>query len=261
MTHDDCRAALALHALDALPIADVEALTSHLVRCASCAGDLADLRETTATLALLARPLPPPPDHVDRVLAAIDTAAERPSPVLRTVRARPRAHPPASLTVVLRRLAAACVVAALAFSNVVLVRRLDRAQREMAHMRAIGAFVSSPDVTVVPLTGRHAHAKLAFDQTTGQFVFLSADLPPPPLHRRYRLWVIDDTIEPAAVVLAASAGGTLANRPHADALFLFAVSIEPDDAGDEPTGPMVLLSAALRSRAARSPSDPRVETP
>ncbi len=119
-------------------------------------------------------------------------------------------------------------------------------RREIASMRAIGAFLGSPDVSVVSLAGRHAHAKLAFDRTDGRFVFLSSDLAPPAPGTRYQLWIVADGVEPEPVPVAVAARGTLAMRPRDDAPFLFGVSVEPDGVTDEPTGPMVLLSSVVR---------------
>ena len=59
----------------------------------------------------------------------------------------------------------------LIVSQVNLLDRLDRAYLEIARMREIGEFVTSPGVTLVPLWGtdaaRGAHAKLAYEHATG----------------------------------------------------------------------------------------------
>ncbi len=64
-----------------------------------------------------------------------------------------------------------------------------------------------------------------------------------------------------AVVLSASAGGTLATPPGNDALFIFGVSVEPDGDADEPTGPMVLLSPPLRNGRRASRTEPATDVP
>ena len=75
MTHDDCRDLLALHALGAVHGVDEGAIASHVACCPSCATDLADLRATAASLAYLGRSIEPSPEHLERVLAAIDRAS------------------------------------------------------------------------------------------------------------------------------------------------------------------------------------------
>src|SRR5206468_8395497 len=76
MTHDECRETLALHALGSIGAAERQALESHLDACPACSTELADLRETAASLALLARPMPQSPEHLERLLVALDAHDE-----------------------------------------------------------------------------------------------------------------------------------------------------------------------------------------
>lgn len=256
MTHDECRETLALHALGSVGASERQALESHLHACSACSGELAELRETAASLALLAPPMAPPPEHLERLLVVLDAAdeprrqiaRESTEPVSgRPARERRRWRP----LVFAVRLAVAAAVVLLLVSRIALLRRLDAAHLQIESMRAIGSFVTSSNVSVVPLWGaratRVAHAKLAYDRTTGRFVLFSTHLPPPPEGERYQLWVIAEGIRPAGAFLPESPGGVLRAPPRGDELFLFAVSIEPSAEVDEPTGPMVLMSDPLRN--------------
>jgi len=248
MTHDECTETLALHALGSTLAGDAAALESHLERCPACTTELAILRETVASLALVTLPITPSRGHLDRVLRARWPAnrsmavAVRPPVICEGRRWRPLA--------VAARFAVAAVVVLLATSQIVLVRRLDRASRELDYMRGVASFVTSPTVSVVTLWGPRgtskAHAKVAYDRTSGRFILLSSRLEPPPEGTRYQLWVIADGVQAASARLPESRDGVLRTLPRGDELFFFALSIEPLGGVDEPTGPMVLMSRPLR---------------
>ena len=128
--------------------------------------------------------------------------------------------------------------------------RLGRVSRELDYMRGAASFVTSPTVSVVTLWGPRgtprAHAKVAYDRTSGRFILLSSRLEPPPEGTRYQLWVIADGVQAASARLPESRDGVLRTLPRGDELFFFALSIEPLGGVDEPTGPMVLMSRPLR---------------
>jgi hypothetical protein len=256
MTHDECSETLALHALGSTLAGDAAALESHLERCPACATELAILQETVASLGLVALPITPSRGHLDRVLRALDaedTTRRRATNRSMIVAIRPpavrerRRWRPLALAV---RLAVAAVVVLLATSQIVLVHRLGRVSRELDYMRGAASFVTSPTVSVVTLWGPRgtprAHAKVAYDRTSGRFILLSSRLVPPPEGMRYQLWVIADGVQAATARLPGSSDGVLRTPPRGDELFFFALSIEPLDAVDEPTGPMVLMSRPLR---------------
>jgi anti-sigma-K factor RskA/putative zinc finger protein len=246
-THEDYREALALHALGSLEQAERHELEAHLETCPGCLVELAELREAAADLVLLAKPLDPSPDHLRRLLDALPSAGGE------------RSHgtaPQASLRKLLKskpfpwavRFAVAVVLVLLTISQINLLERLDRAALELARMREIGEFVTSPDVSMVSLWGtevaRGAHAKLAYEHATGRFMLFSSRMPKPPAGRRYQLWVISDRVRPAAAFSPDSPDGTLRVLPRGDEPFLFGMSLEPETASesDEPTSGMVLMS-------------------
>jgi hypothetical protein len=230
MTHEECRGLLALHALGSITGAERTALDRHVDGCPSCAVELSELAETAASLAWLARPMVPSPGHLHRVLKATRSADE----AVRPAKRRPLV------------LAAVAAVVLLVLAQLASLRRLDVAEAELAAMRRMGRFVTSPSVTVVAMEGtRGEHAKVAYDRTNGQYVLLSSLRPPPP-GLRYQLWVIDDGVRPASAFEARAPGGVLDARPRDGELFLFAVSLESTDTVTEPSGRMLLMSAPVR---------------
>lgn len=242
MTHEEYRETLALHALGSVETAERLALESHLVVCPSCSTELAELRETATHLALLATPIPPSPASLQRLLAATEAPPDRPP-----VRERRRWR----RLVLAGRVGVAAVIVVLSVSQLRLLERLDDAYTEIDRMQAIGRFVTSANVSVVPLWGPEAagdaHAKLAYDRTTGRFVLISARLPSPPEGTGYQLWVISERFRPVAAFSPESPDGVLRAPPRRDEPFLFAVSVEPVAEVDEPTGRMVLMSGLLRN--------------
>jgi hypothetical protein len=257
-THEDYREALALHALGSLEKAERREVDAHLETCPRCLVELAELREAVANFVLLAKPLDPSPHHLERLLDALPAHGGETSTAARASSRTQLA--PLSLRELLKskrfawgaRFAVAAVLVLLTFSQINLLERLDRAYLEIARMREIGEFVTSPGVSLVPLWGtdvaRGAHAKLAYEQATGRFMLFSSRMPAPPAGRRYQLWVISDRVRPAGAFSPGSPDGTLRALPRGDETFLFGMSLEPETASeaDEPTGDMVLMSAPVR---------------
>jgi len=90
----------------------------------------------------------------------------------------------------------------LTVSQINLLDRLDRAYVEIARMREIGEFVTSPGSRSCRCgepTSREARTtKLAYEEATGRFMLFSSRMPAPPAGRRYQLWVISDRVAAGA---------------------------------------------------------------
>ena len=254
-THDDYREALALHALGSLEDYERREVESHLETCPPCAIELGELRETTSHLIHGAAPVEPSPRLLGEILGALDSPAAFPAAAPGVVQTRPprrqwRQFLGSRPVVWTARFAVALVVLVLAFSQVNLLVRLDRAYAEIARMREIGEFVTSPGVTLVPLWGteaaRGAHAKLAYEHATGRFMMFSSHMPAPPAGKRYQLWVIADRVRPVGAFSLESQNGTLA-PPVGNEPFYFGMSLEPEEREvDEPSGGMILMGGPLR---------------
>jgi len=258
-THEDYREALALHALGSLERAERQEVDAHLETCPRCLAELAELREAVANLVLLAKPLEPAPRQFERLLEVLPARVAATSSGTSTVVSVPAPPAPFTLRALLKskrftwgaRFAVAAVLVLLTISQINLLERLDRAYFEIARMREIGEFVTSPGVSLVPLWGtdvaRGAHAKLAYEEATGRFMLFSSRMPAPPAGRRYQLWVISDRVRPATFA-PGSHDGTLRALPRGDEPFFFGMSLEPETAAeaDEPRTDMVLMSPPVR---------------
>jgi len=244
-THDDYRQALGLHALGSLADAERMELESHLESCPPCLGELAELRETASGLVKLAKPVAPSPERFEKILRALDAESDT------TVRRFPGALHSRRPFVWTARFAVAAVIAFLLVSEWQLLGRLDDALVQVERMRAIGAFVTSPGVTMVPLWGtdaaRGAHAKLAYEHATGRYMLFSSHMPVPPKGGRYQLWVISDQVRPAGAFSLDSPDGTLRSLPRGDQPFVFGLSLEPEGTTEvaEPSAGMILMSGLV----------------
>ena len=254
-SHAEYREALALHALGSLENNERQDIEAHLEACPSCLMEFGELRETAAGLVHAISPLDPSPRVLDEILGALESSTALPAPARKlspaaALRREWRQVLRSKAVVWTVRFAVATVLVVLGYSQVNLLLRLDRAYMEIAHMREIGEFVTSPGVTLVPLwgteTARGAHAKLAYEHATGRFMMFSSHMPAPPPGKRYQLWVIADRVRPVNAFSPDSQNGTLA-PPEGDAPFLFGVSLETEDSqAAEPTGGMILMSPPVR---------------
>lgn len=263
MTHDELRSTLGVHALGALSAAEAREVEDHVAGCRLCAEELDELRDTAAEIARLADPLPPSAAVTRRILGLVPGSAVRRSApragadrALEPTRPALRSASPVGPTLGSRfgRLAVAAVIVILVVSQINLLGELNDALRLIERTREVGEFITSPDVSVIPLWGSDsdpaAHAKLAYDRGTGRVILLSSRIPAPPAGKTYQLWAISERMEPAGIFSPGSDGGTvLADyRPAANRSFVFAVTLESTSGAGEPTGEMLLLSGPLGAR-------------
>jgi hypothetical protein len=248
-THDDHREALALHALGALAELERAEVEAHLADCPPCLRELAELRESAASLAVLAKPVEPSPGRFDEILRELgaNAAASAPARARRSLRAFFARRP----VVWTARFAVAMAMVVLVVSEWQLLGRLDQALVEVERMREIGAFVTSPGVSMVPLWGTDAahgaHAKLAYEHASGRYMLFSSRMPVPPEGKRYQLWVITDRVRPAGAFSLDSPDGTLHALPRGGQPFVFGLSLEPKGLTEvaEPTTGMMLMSGPV----------------
>jgi anti-sigma-K factor RskA len=83
---------------------------------------------------------------------------------------------------------------------------------------------------------------------TDSGVFVGNDLPAPPAGRTYQLWLVTGEARISAGTFTPSADGTVLVRATyalpRDALRAVAVTVEAEGGAPQPTGEMVLVSAA-----------------
>lgn len=251
VTHHDGQEMLGLYALGALPLDAAATLRAHLETCATCVDELADLEESAAELARAARPVPPSAEVSRRILEAV--RSRPPRSAVRLASGHAIEMPRRRLFPIAAGLAVAAVVAMLIVSQIHLLRRLERASSMLVRGREFVDFIASPDVVTIPLVAAKwvpdARALVAYDQRTGRVVVLAFDLAPPPAGKVYQLWVIAESVYPAAVFSTGGLGSTVVHHqwlPGHHATPLFAVTLEPTPGMPDPTGQLLLLGGLPR---------------
>jgi hypothetical protein len=292
MDHEEYREMLAAAALDALDAADGDALAAHLAACPECQGELDELRAAAALLAYDAAPVAPSPDLRARLLARLKTTPQAPgasgapavvvpngapattasgagAPAPQSVlpfrpaarRALFGARPPALFAA----LAASVALASLAVTSALLWSQNRRLQRELTRVaqnlhetqQALAAvrgerdLLAAPDSHTAELAGTdaatQAHARLIYDAKTGRAILVAAGLPPPPSGKAYQLWFIADGKPLPGDVFTTDATGRAELReqipPDGRRAQAFAVTLEAQAGASAPTGQTYLKSA------------------
>ncbi len=281
MTHEDYKELLAAQALTALDAEDARALATHLEGCADCRSEIGEWEETAAFLALDAKQLEPSPELRQRILESVrgDGPSERLTNDRLEAVAEPRRGGGDSRVLEFERpqrniwttlgsfgaIAATLVLAALIISLVVLWQQNRATQRELAQLanetqqaktqldreRSVVQLLTSPDAHMAKLAGTNAapgaHAMLAYDKD-GHAMLMAKGLPPAPEGMAYQLWYIKDNKKmPGKVFRPDEAGnGVLEDQIPASArdAAVFAITLEPENGVQTPTGSIYLLSAS-----------------
>jgi anti-sigma-K factor RskA len=124
---------------------------------------------------------------------------------------------------------------------------------ELAQIRAERELLASPQTVVASLAGTKnspkARARLVFDKQTGNAFLYVEDLPDAPAGKAYQIWWITDPTKPAP-------GKTFKTHGHKGELHdqippqdlnagIFAVTLEPENGSQNPTGEQYLISSKL----------------
>jgi anti-sigma-K factor RskA len=270
MKHEDYKELLAAQALTALDAEDARALTTHLESCADCRSEVGGWEETAALLTLEAKQLEPSPELRQRMLESVRKDGR--SGKLTNDRSDSRVlefeRPQGNIWTTLGSfgaIAATLVLAALIISLVVLWQQNRATQRELArlanetqqaktqldHERSVVQLLTSPDAHMAKLAGTNAapgaQAMLAYDKD-GHAMLMAKGLPPAPKGMAYQLWYIKDNKKmPGKVFRPDEAGnGILEDQIPAIArdAAVFAITLEPENGVQVPTGSIYLLSAS-----------------
>jgi anti-sigma-K factor RskA len=137
--------------------------------------------------------------------------------------------------------------------------QLDQAQAELTREREVLArereareLISAPESRIMTLAGTElatrARAKFVYDSKTGRAMLMADDLPPAPAGKAYQLWFIAEGKPPMpGHVFNTNAAGHAEMREQlpeeARGAIIFAVTLEPSNGVNAPTGPKYLLSA------------------
>jgi hypothetical protein len=129
---------------------------------------------------------------------------------------------------------------------------LRRERETLAHEREARELISAPEARIMTLSGTEmatrARAKFVYDSKTGRAMLMADDLPPAPAGKAYQLWFIAEGKPPMpGHVFNTDAAGHVEMRDQlpeeARGATIFAVTLEPSNGVNAPTGPKYLLSA------------------
>jgi anti-sigma factor RsiW len=125
------------------------------------------------------------------------------------------------------------------------------AQQQLIQQREAIEIVSAPGTRMTELAGTklmpEAHAMLAYDKNGGA-ILMAKGLPPAPAGKAYQLWFIAGGKPMPGKVFTtdASGAGTLKDQipPEARNAAVFAITLEPENGVQSPTGQIYLSSAS-----------------
>jgi hypothetical protein len=126
--------------------------------------------------------------------------------------------------------------------------QLGETRTEMARVSGEAEMLAAPDSHVAELTGTEvaagARARLTFNETTGEAVLVTAQLPPAPAGKAYQLWYIAEgkPLPGSVFTTDASGRGELRERipPEGRRAAVFAVTLEPAGGLPAPSGDIYL---------------------
>ncbi|MBA3356827.1 MAG: anti-sigma factor [Pyrinomonadaceae bacterium] len=129
--------------------------------------------------------------------------------------------------------------------------QVSDAQQQLGQQREAIEIVSAPGTRMRELAGTklmpEAHAMLAYDKS-GRAILMAKGLPPAPAGKAYQLWfIVGGKPMPGKVFTTdASGSGALKDQvpPEARNAAVFAVTLEPKNGVQSPTGEMYLTSAS-----------------
>jgi anti-sigma-K factor RskA len=254
---------LELLALGVLGGEECQDLRAHIASCAECTGNLAAAQGRVALFALSAPPQNPSPSARERLLEKVLAEKIEGTEILpekfATRSGRPALRWWNSLWVP--------ATALLAIATVLLWvndRRINgqlqkmRATEqmfevEMHHQRELVSFFAAGDTKAVSLA---ATTKMSSDWASLRYntrmgmVCYTGDLPAPPPHKEYQMWIVPmvgSPISAGAFMPASFNNGRMcmAKMPEGISCKSFAVTLEPMGGMPHPTGPAVLSGNGL----------------
>jgi len=278
MAHEDYKEMLAARALNALEAAEMRDLEGHLQACAECRAQLSEWEGTASALAFVSLEgmLEPSRELRGRILEAVRADATIRVTTRGTTREVEDGHRPQPSNVVpLRRpgtwsspqtwsaIAAGLVLVGLLATLFVLWKQnqearneLERlsaqvrdAQQQLIQQRDLIDIVTARGARMTELAGTEvmpgSQAMLAYDEN-GRAILMTKGLPPPPDGKAYQLWFIagGKPMPGKTFTTDASGVGTLKDQvpPQARTAAVFAITLEPKDGVESPTGQIYLSS-------------------
>jgi len=249
MVHDDYKEMIPARALSALDAAEERALNEHLDNCSECRRELAEWETTAAALAIAADPAEPSPRVREQILNEIrnDRSAAQVVPF------RSASRNIWSSFGSLGAIAAVVVFVVLLIGLAVQWRQNRVVKDELARSQEFLQLVTTPGAKVMELRGTDlgadATAKLAYDKA-GHAMLMADKLPTVPQGKAYQLWFIVGKNPPMpgkTFVPDKEGKGMLKDQVPATAIdsAIFAITMEPAQGVDAPTGPIYLRSSEI----------------
>ncbi|HEY6660063.1 MAG TPA: anti-sigma factor [Pyrinomonadaceae bacterium] len=249
MVHDDYKEMIPARALSALDAAEARALNEHLDNCPECRKELAAWEATAAALAVTADPAEPSPKVRERILSEIhnDRATAQVVPF------RSSSRNIWSSFGSLGAIAAVVLFAVLLIGLAVQWRQNRDVKAELARTNEFLQLVTNPGTRVIELRGMDlatgATAKLAYDKS-GHAMLMANKLPTVPQGRAYQLWFIVGKNPPMpgkTFVPDKEGKGMLKDQMPEAAVgsAIFAITMEPAEGVNAPTGPIYLRSSEI----------------
>jgi anti-sigma-K factor RskA len=238
------------YVLDALPADEVVAFEAHLMTCPECRAEVSDLQDVVGVLPLALEPVEPPASLRDRISRAIEEDVEqRPALTALPGGAPKRSHHRRfALPETLLGLAAVAVIAALGIWNIHLQNRIDQQQAAINLQQLVSKALSHRDaVYPVAPTSSAAGASAYMVQPQGrQSAYLIVkDLPTPPSHKVYQLWLLRGGVPTSAGTFTYSGSDPrIVRLPMPSTGYtVTAVTVEnaPHGSAHGPTGAKVLV--------------------
>jgi anti-sigma factor RsiW len=237
------------YVLDALPIDEAAAFETHLASCVACQAEVAELRSVVSMLPLALDPVEPPASLRDRISRSIEDDMTQ-KPLLTALPGgapkQPRQHFP--LPASLLALAAVAVIAALGLWNVHLQSQVNQQQAAVDFQKLVSTALNHRAAVypVRPTAGAvGASAYMVQPQGRQSAYLIVKDLPKPPSHKVYQLWLIRSGVPTSAGTFTDSG-----SAPHvvrvpmpSTGYTVTAVTVEnaPRGSSHGPTGTKVLV--------------------
>jgi anti-sigma-K factor RskA len=269
--HQQYQESLALHALDALDVAEARSLEAHLASCAECRAALRDWRDASGLLAHAATPAAPSDELRARILAAARAETHAPQAAAKVV-PMPIAPRRSNLWANVLRIAAAVAIVGLLIGVIVMWRRDVSSRREIVRItrektraenllarerearakeRDAIAMLNSRDTKKMELAGtqtaQNARGTFVYDPKTGHGMLMTEGLPATPADKQYEVWFIPKghTPMPGKMFTVDASGRAMVSGEmplEARTSAVIAITLEPKKGSAAPTSAIYLSS-------------------
>lgn len=239
MSGSDIHQLAAAYALDAVDDRERAEFEAHYATCSLCRPEVAGYRETLSHVAA-ATAVPPRDSLKAEVMAEIGMTRQL-SPIVPDavdLAAFRRRHHTTSLL-----LAAAAVVLLVAAGAFVVGRQ---SRQSDGYAAAVAAVIAQPDARIADLDGPGpGRFKVAWSPSAGRVVVIGDGLTDPGRDKVYELWRIDAGGAHAMRLLDTASDGRIQRvLDVAGSATQWAITVEPREGGEQPTGDIIFAGAA-----------------